>query len=128
MNPLKLKILSQSLTIIKLRPKTLLPTWLESHSWYSVTHTADELSIVCERDKLSKDIPDSGEWRGIMVCGPLDFSLTGILLQLAEPLAQAGISIFAISTFDSDYVLVQRENLAGAINSLRESGHIIEED
>lgn len=65
-------------------------------------------------------------WRALMVLGPLDFSLTGILASLAQPLAEAEISIFAISTFDTDYILIKDENLNTAAAILRENGHRIQ--
>ena len=68
-------------------------------------------------------VPTEPGWRALQVDGPLDFMLTGVLASLALPLADAGISIFAISSYDTDYVLVKQDKLAGAIDTLRKAGH-----
>ncbi|HEY4525795.1 MAG TPA: ACT domain-containing protein [Candidatus Paceibacterota bacterium] len=92
---------------------------LPERGFYSITKTADELSVVCESDAIPPNCPKVEKgWRALKVEGPLDFSLTGILASLATPLAEAGISIFAISTYDTDYVLVKSENLPGAVEVL----------
>jgi hypothetical protein len=92
-------------------------------SFFSVTRTPDELSIVCLEAEASKGAKAENGWRTLQVIGPLEFSLTGILAAIAAPLAAAGVSIFAISTFDTDYVLVKEENLAKAVDTLRAAGH-----
>ena len=92
-----------------------------------MTRTAAELSIVC-------DVPGppgvrrSGPWRALEVLGPLDHGAVGILRDIAEPLAAAGISLFAISTFDTDYVLVPADRVAAAAAALRRAGHALETD
>lgn len=96
----------------------------------SITRTRDELSVVCpERMLQSGAMPpdaviESG-WRALGVMGPLDFSLIGILAALAQPLAAAKVSIFAISTYDTDYVLVREESLQTAIAALSEASHTV---
>lgn len=89
----------------------------------SVTRTARELSVVCEEDRLPEGTRREGGWRVLEVEGPLDFGLTGILAEIAAPLAQVGVSIFSVSTYDTDYVLVKEENLAKAVEALRAAGH-----
>jgi hypothetical protein len=97
--------------------------------FFSVTKTEDELSVVCEQASIPLPVPSElkceKDWRMLKVEGPLDFSLTGILSSLAGPLAAAKISIFAISTFDTDYILVKSENLSRACETLRHSGFTI---
>jgi hypothetical protein len=93
----------------------------------SITRTRDELSIVCESSRIPAGIDAEFGWRCIKVDGPLDFSLVGVLSSLAEPLARAGIPIFAISTFDTDYVLVKTANLEGAMAALESAGHAVRE-
>jgi uncharacterized protein len=70
-------------------------------------------------------LPAVGPWRALRVRGPLSFELTGILAALATPLARAGVSIFAVSTYDTDYVLVRAGSLADAISALRSAGHLV---
>jgi uncharacterized protein len=101
------------------------PTWA-SGSFCSVTRTPDELSVVCAEDLIAEGTKCEGGLRVFQVVGPLEFSLTGVLSSIAGPLAAAGVSIFAIATFDTDYVLVKEENLAKAEDSLRAAGHRLE--
>lgn len=101
------------------------PSWIERASWVSVTRTGEELSVVCESGLVPSEVLQSGPWRALRVRGPLDFQLTGILRMIAGPLADAQISIFAVSTYDTDYVLVAEEDLGTAIARLREEGMVV---
>ena len=83
-----------------------------------ITKTTDELSIVCYEDIVPKNIKAEKDWVSFKVEGPLDFSLTGVLSSLAGPLADENISIFSISTFDTDYLLVKSENFIRSKNVL----------
>src|SRR5215831_18043992 len=82
--------------------------------FWSATRTPDEWSVVCEETSAPAGCRREMGWRMLRVAGPLDFALVGILASIARPLADAGVSLFAISTFDTDYVLVKEENLARA--------------
>jgi uncharacterized protein len=95
--------------ICRLSSDSALPTWLDKEQWYSVTHTSEELSIVCADHGIPADVRRESGWALIKVEGPLDFSLTGVLATLTATLAHASISVFAISTFDTDYLLVRSE-------------------
>jgi hypothetical protein len=92
-------------------------------AFFSVTRTPDELSVVCAEDLAPHGARCEGGWRIFQVAGPLEFTLTGVLAAIAAPLANASVSIFAISTFDTDYVLVKEEKLARAVEALRGAGH-----
>ncbi|MBX9603640.1 MAG: ACT domain-containing protein [Bryobacteraceae bacterium] len=92
-------------------------------AFWSVTRTADELSVVCEEGHAPFAPRVEAGWVCLRVDGTLDFSLTGVLSSIAEPLAQAGISLFVMSTYDTDYVLLKRESLPAAIRALRDAGH-----
>jgi hypothetical protein len=92
-------------------------------AFFSVTRTPDELSVVCAEDSAPEGAPCENGWRILQVAGPLDFSLTGVLAAIATPLANAGVSIFAISTFDTDYVMVKEANFAESVEALRAAGH-----
>ena len=102
----------------------MIPDWLSRRPFWSVTRTGEELSIVLPEENVPGDWKAEKGWCCLKVHGPLDFSLTGILASLATPLAEAGISIFAISTYDTDYVLVRDKDLARAKNVLAECGHV----
>jgi hypothetical protein len=95
----------------------------------SVTRTADELSVVCPADlAVPADQVESG-WRLLTVRGPFEFTLTGIMSALASALAAAGVSLFALSTYDTDHLLVKDDDLARAVTALREAGHdVVDQD
>ena len=87
--------------------------------------TSEETSIVCEEGRVPDGVQADTGWRAFKVAGPLDFSLTGILLAMAVPLAEAGVGIFAVSTYDTDYVLVKQGSLDAAVSALRSAGHVV---
>ncbi len=122
---LNLEIIPELLAISRLAPDADLPQWATKGSFHSVTQTREELSIVCEEGFVPSEIQAERGWRGFKIQGPLDFALTGILLRIAKPLAKAGIGLFAISTFDTDYVLVKEEKFSMARQALANDGHSI---
>jgi len=122
---MKLEILKIKLCICKLKFDDPIPDWSIKGDFFSVTRTSDELSLVCSQSAVPANIQAENDWRVLKVQGPLDFGLTGILSKLSTTLAEAGISIFAISTFDTDYLLVREEKLAQAIESLKKKGYEI---
>ena len=122
---LTLSILPDTFSICRLDSGERVPDWLDAHSFVSITRTADELSIVCPDQNVPVEVNATRGWRCLKVEGPLDLSLTGILTSLAAPLAEAQIGIFAISTFDTDYVLVKEQALTDAIAVLAKAGHIV---
>ncbi len=123
---LTLTLLPESLAVCRLPPDASLHEPLDGGSLFSVTRTVTELSLlVCaERDAPETDDREDG-WRGLVVDGPLDFELVGILAELSGALADAGISLFVLSTFDTDYLLVKQDDLDAAIGALRQRGHTV---
>lgn len=119
---MKLQLLQTTAAVLRLEPRSQAPEWAFQSEFCSVTKTSEELSIVCDQTKVPDSLSHEGNWSVIKVIGPLDFSLTGILASIAGPLAQASICIFAISTFDTDYILVKRDKLAHATNVLEKAG------
>ncbi len=115
---LALSILPLSLGICRLERSLPAPSWAVESEFFSITRTDDELSIVCPECNIPANIKCEKNWRAFKVEGPLDFSLTGVLSSLASPLAEAGVSIFAISTFDTDYILVKKEKFEKATEIL----------
>lgn len=125
--PLRLELLAERLTICRLAPDAALPAGLgDKGRFVSITRTADELSIVCAEEDAPPGESCSGGWRGLRVSGTLDFAETGLLLSLAAPLAEAGIAIFVVSTYDTDYLLVKDEQLDAALRCLRAAGHRVD--
>ena len=126
---LQLRWLPQELAICQLPPDAPIPEWARSSAFVSITRTPAELSVVCERSVLPETIPATkfdAPWKALRIEGPLDLNLIGIALQVLEPLAAAGISVFVISTFDTDYILVRGENVAKTTEALTASGHTFE--
>jgi hypothetical protein len=129
--PLVLDVLAEPLSVLKFPAETDVPSWaVRPGSFGSVTRTRDELSIVCATTRVpatpsSASTAREDGWRALMVVGPFAFTEVGVLLQVAAPLAAAGISILAMATFDTDYVLVQETKLGGAIAALRRAGHVV---
>jgi uncharacterized protein len=121
---LTLSVLPDVLAVCRLASDSAVPGWAMASGFSSITRTADELSIVCPQKQIPSGVRHEGGWRCLKVEGPLDFALTGILASLAVPLGDAGISIFAISTYDTDYQLVR--DLDHAIAALTEFGHRIQ--
>jgi hypothetical protein len=119
---LKFRMLPGSYAIVRLAPDTLIPTWATKGEFTSITRTADELSVVCPSGNLPQDVQSPHRWICLKLQGPFPFSLTGVLLSFIEPLSTKGIPIFAISTYDTDYVLIQEE-FAWALDVLRDAGH-----
>ena len=116
---LTLSVLPDQLAVARLAPGDGMPGWLDwSDPLVSATRAGEELSILCREDRVPGDVKAERGWRAFKVEGPLDFSLFGILARIAVPLAQARISIFAMSTYDTDYVLVRADDLDRAVEVL----------
>ena len=122
---LTLSVLDDRYAICKLSPDERTPDWAGRGEFWSVTRTREELSIVCAEADIPEAVKSDKGWRCMKVHGPLDFFLTGILVSLAQPLAEAGVSVFTLSTYDTDYLLVKEERLELALAVLVESGHEI---
>lgn len=126
---MKLHILSLNLSVIKLKPHQPIPEVISSQEWFSVTRTRDELSIVCPTSathNLEKGESEHG-WRCIQVAGVLDFGLTGILYAMTKPLAEHKIPVFAVSTYNTDYLLVKDAQLEKAREVLTLAGYTFDD-
>lgn len=121
---MELEVLSGGYAVCRLPAGTELPGWVQGE-FYSVTVTPSELSVVCEAACVPPDVRHEPGWRCLKVRGTLDFSLTGVLASLAAPLAEAGVSLFSLSTFDTDYLLVKGERLQTAVTALEAAGHSV---
>jgi len=121
----ELTLLPDTLAICRLSPDAAIPGWAFASNFYSITRTADELSVVCHQANVPDNIQSEADWRGLKVQGPLAFSMVGVMASLTAPLAAASISIFVVSTFDTDYLLVKQAHLEPAIAALAAAGHSI---
>jgi hypothetical protein len=122
---LSLSVLPDGLAVCRLAADAPIPAWAWTGGLASVTRTGDELSIVCGENAVPEDVRCERGWRCLALQGPLDFGMTGILAALTASLAAAGIPLFALSTFHTDYLLVKREALERAIEVLCAAGHRI---
>jgi uncharacterized protein len=122
---MNLTFLPETFVVCRLAPEQEVPQWAWQNktALLSVTYTADELSIVCLQSLPPFEVQCEGSWKAIKIQGQLDFSLTGILVALAAPLAAAHIPIFALSTFDTDYLLIKEEDSERARDVLEEHGN-----
>ncbi|MCK5417448.1 MAG: ACT domain-containing protein [Desulfobacterales bacterium] len=120
---LTLKILPNRLAVCRLNADAPLPDWIDESDFSSVTRTEAELTIVCDEVLVASGTTSETGWRCIKVEGPLDFSEIGIVLSLTQPLAESGVAVFLISTFDTDYLMVKEKDLANAIDALSAQGH-----
>jgi uncharacterized protein len=118
---ISLSVIKEKLAVCRLEVDKPIPGWAMKGSFYSISKTNDELSLVCLEQNVPRTIKSEKKWRAIKVEGMLDFSQTGILASLAVPLAEAKISIFALSTFDTDYILVKSDKLKRAIDILKKN-------
>jgi hypothetical protein len=120
---LTLRLFPETLAVCRLDAGAGVPAWALAGSFTSITRTRDELSLVCEQENVPGGIRCEAGWRYLKVEGPLDFALTGILASLTTALGLAGISVFAISTYDTDYLLVRGADLERAVELLAREGH-----
>lgn len=125
MKNLSLVVLPERLAVCRLSPDEPIPERLTCARFWSVTCTDEELSVVLPEKMVSAGWEAEIGWRCLKVLGPLDFSLTGILASLAVPLAEASVSIFAMSTYNTDYILVREGDLEKAKQVLLAIGHIV---
>lgn len=122
---MQLNLLSSTLAAVRLAPSDPIPEWAKNGSFCSITITPSEMSIFCESALVPPGIDKVDNWRAFQVDGQLDFQLSGIIAQLAVPLSAKQIPIFSISTYDTDYMLVENTHLIGAVNVLKRAGHHI---
>lgn len=120
---LKYRILAERLAVCRLASDAAFPTEALEGGFFGVVRTCDELSIVCSEDCVPEGAIAERGWVALKLEGPFPFSMTGVLASFLQPLAEAKIPIFAISTFDTDYVLIKRQNLEQAVVALGAAKH-----
>lgn len=122
-----LSVLAGPFALCQSSPSQEIPHWaLKSRAFLSATYTLEELSIVCLERYVPPDVVSDRGWVALKANGPLELTLTGVLASLAAPLAKAGIPIFSISTFNTDYLLIKQERLQEARKALEMHGHRFE--
>lgn len=111
--------------IAKLPCDAEIPAWAATSAFFSVTRTPEELSVVTPQANVPHELNASVGWRMLKVHGPFAFDEIGVVASLANPLARVGVGIFVLSTFDTDYLLVQQEETPAAVETLEHAGHTI---
>lgn len=120
---LKFRQLPGPYAIVRMASDSPIPNWATKGEFHSITRTTDELSVVCPTENLPPDAHSLHRWICLKLEGPFPFSMTGVLLSFIQPLSNNGIPIFAVSTYDTDYVLIQEEWAGAAIAELQRAGH-----
>jgi hypothetical protein len=126
---LRLEILPGRLALCRLPAEAnQIPDWLQPGAFQCVVSTDKETSILCEEKFVPPEVKAERGWRGMRLVVPLDFSMVGILADILEPLRQAGISILALSTYDTDYVFVKDDRLERSVEALVEAGYVFDQE
>ena len=120
---LKFRLLAGHYAILRLAPDAPAPEWVVKSEFVSITRTHDELSIVCPVESIPPDVNFDPHWVCLKLEGPFPFSQTGVLLSFIEPLSNNGVPIFAVATYDTDYVLIPQDHTQQALDLLRGAGH-----
>jgi hypothetical protein len=124
MNPVRFSVVPGRWAIARVSPDAPMPMWaFAADGFVSITRTADELSVVCPESVVPRGVQVEPGWALLKLLGPFPFDEVGVLASVASPLAAAGISLFALSTFDTDYVLVKEARLPSASEALVFAGH-----
>jgi hypothetical protein len=123
---LSLTVLPGTFAIVRLAANEPVPAWATQGAFCSVTRTSDELSVVCPAGQVPRGLSVESRWRTLKVEGPFALSEIGVLAALSAPLAGAKVSLFCISTFDTDYLLVSDKQLDAAIAALQAAGHRVD--
>lgn len=120
-----LSVLGGEYAVCQLPEDAAPPTWAYAGEFWSVTRAPGELSVVCLKANVPEGVRVERDWAALRLHGPFEFTLTGILASVLNPLRDAGVGIFALSTFDTDYLLVAQLQLAEAVAALRAAGHTV---
>ena len=120
---LQFRRLAAPYAIVQLNADAAVPIWAAEGEFISITRTQDELSIVCPTANVPANVRSPHRWTCLKLQGPFSFSLTGVLLSFIEPLSVNGVPIFAVSTYDTDYVLIQEDHFEKALRLLQQAGH-----
>jgi hypothetical protein len=124
-NRFRLSLIRGRFALVRLPARVPLPAWASSGPFQSVTRTSKELSIVCRERSVPAGVRREVGFRCLEVEGPFEFDAVGVLAALAAPLARARVPILAVSTFDTDYLLLREVHLAAALRALRRAGHVV---
>ncbi len=122
---LKFRVISGSFAICRLPAADPVPEWAKGGPFTSVTRTSEELSVICPADRVPSQYKPETPWFCLELEGPFAFSQVGILYSFIQPLVQSGVPIFAVSTYDTDYILIEDNFRLSALQALQSAGHRI---
>ena len=122
---LTLRLLPGTFAICRLDAVAPVPAWMPQGAFHATIRTAEELSIYCAESAVPSEVRAERGWRALQLIGPFDFSEFGVIASVAVPLAEAGISISVLATFDTDYIFVRESALESAAEILQAGGHRI---
>ena len=128
MPSLTLQVVPGEFAVCRLLPNAPTPAWADSNLFSSVTRTGDELSIICPAAQAPADVKHEAGWRVLKFQGPFDFGAVGVMASVTAPLAAARVSLLAVATFDTDYVLLKASQLDTALRALAAAGHTVRRD
>ena len=114
------------MAVCRFEPTAAFPDWIDTSAFYSITRTEEEITLVCREALVPPGTTCESGWRCLRVQGVFDFSEIGIMFSLTRPLAKSGVSMFVISTYDTDYFLVKEKDLAKAVEALNAAGHRVD--
>jgi hypothetical protein len=120
---MRLSILRERLAVCRLAPDASFPAWATGDGFWSVTRTANELSVICDEGRIPVEVRCEKGWRALMLHGPFGFDEVGVLLPIVATLARADIGILPVATFDTDYVLLKEDHLPLARKQLEAAGY-----
>lgn len=115
----------QEFAVCRLAADAAVPQWAPRSALFCVMRTSDELSVMCESKHVPSSVKCERGWSCLKLKGPFSFATTGVLASVVAPLAKADVSIFAVSTYETDYVLVKEKQMAQAVLVLRAAGHTV---
>lgn len=122
---LTMKLVEGTYGVSRLEQGSAIPAWASQGGFFSIVKTEDELSIVCDVAVIPAGVTCEQPWKILKVQGPLDFALVGILSKISQVLADIAVSIFAISTYDTDYILMKEQDLQKAVTALESANYEI---
>lgn len=123
-----LVLLENVFAVSKLPPDSEIPSWVDGEILTAIIRTKNELSIVCDESYVPKVVLSERGWKALEVVGPLEFSIVGLMADITTSLSEVGVSVFVLSTYDTDYILLKQDQLDKAIHALKQAGYSIREE
>lgn len=127
MSTLEMIVLDEEYSLCRLEAGSSISEWALESSFYTITKTDDELSVVCESRLVPADVKQDGEWKLLKIAAVLDLSLTGITARFSTALANAGVNLCVIATYDTDYIMVKSAKVSIAIEALAAAGFSVQQ-